>query len=281
MKCILCKKNPIYANDLCAACYDAIFYLEDIIDNYFAGVHKTIADILKEFTFIYASYLQLTGYYTTTIQVMLHFITNLTRTTITNAQLNNFNFTKLSTDDLIDVLVRAKLLIINPATPGIYTRGDLAQNLATQLRDALERNPNEIKEPAEQFFGIISLILTNALIKRKIADPTQVILPRKAISLFLLFANIIIQSENNGTPIPNTIDISFIKEQCKIIGLTDDTINNLFYELMGFSIRSPGKTNIIKQVDLSDEKVILKDNVVKFLERERDRRRDRIRVRGA
>lgn len=283
MPCILCDKSPLLGtSNLCEPCYDAVFYIEDIIEDYFlgAGPHPLIAPVLKEFSFIYASYLQLSGYYNTTIQIMLHFVGDLTRDHITNADLNDFNFTKTPSDDIIDVLVQGELITRNPADPNRYERTPQAQNLAAQLRDALTINPNEIKEPAERFFGMISLILTNALIHRKMIDPTQGILPRKAISLFLLFASIINESERTGSPIPDQIELSLVKEQHNRIKLAEGTQNNFFLELLGFSIRSPGKTNIISRVDLSSEILYLKDTVINALTRLRDRKRNRIRIRG-
>ncbi len=283
MSCIFCDKTPLLGtSNLCETCYDAVFYIEEIIDDYFsgAGPHPYIAAILKEFSFIYASYLQLSGYYNTTVQVMLHFVSDLTRDHITKEDLDNFNFTKTPSEDIIDVLVQGDLVTRNPTDPERYDRTPRAQTLALQLRDALTTNPNEIKEPAERFFGIISIVLTNALIHRKMADPTRGILPRKAISLFLLFTSIIIESERTGNPIPNQIDLTLINQQHERIKLSKGTQNNFFYELLGFSIRSPGKTNIIARVDLANETLYLKDTVINALTRLRDRKRNRIRVRG-
>lgn len=283
MSCILCDETRLLgSSNLCEFCYDAVYYIEEIIDDYFsgAGPHPYIASFLKEFSFIYASYLQLSGYYNATIQVMLHFVSDLTRDHITKTDLGNFNFTRIPSEDIIDVLIQGDLVTRNPADPERYDRTPMAQTLAVQLRDALTINPNEIKEPVEHFFGIISIVLTNALIHRKMADPTGGILPRKAISLFLLFANIIIESERTGNPIPNQIDLTLINEQHQRIKLSKGTRNNFFYELLGFSIRSPGKTNIIARVDLATETLYLKDTVVNGLTRLRDRKRDRVRVRG-
>ena len=92
-------------------------------------------------------------------------------------------------NDVLKILFESKALK-EPSTssPGTYEIGELAKILSTKIRDELEDDTGRFKETAEELFGITSIILTYILIKRKFDNPTEEILPRKAISLFLTFS---------------------------------------------------------------------------------------------
>ena len=280
--CKLCQKFPEDDDGLCEQCFDVLFYLKDIIEDYLKGeaADPVIINALREFTWLYAGFPILWGYYNSIINTVYFFILNRERDYITEVDLNYFDFTSLDKKDVLKILFESKALK-EPSTssPGTYEIGELAKILSTKIRDELEDDTGRFKETAEELFGITSIILTYILIKRKFDNPTEDILPRKAISLFLTFSHIILNNFEETDNIPEEIKIDLLQNKQKIINVSKNTQFKFLLEMMGLTYISPGIPNVIYGVDSAHKTLKFKNTIINLLENLRERRRERERVR--
>ena len=280
--CKLCQKIPEYRDGLCELCYDVIFYLKDIIEDYLKGAaaDPVILNALREFTWLYAGFPKLWGYYNSIINTVYYFIINSDKDYITEVDLNYFDFTSLDKNIVLNILFESKALKKpSPSSPGTYEIGDLTSILSTRIRLELTSETGKFKETAEEMFGITSIMLTYILIKQKFENPNDQIMPRKAISLFLTFAQVILNNIKEKDDIPKEIQIDLLIEKQKMIKVSKNTQFKFLLEMMGLTYISPGIPNVIYGVDDSHKTLKLKGSVINLLENLRERRRERERIR--
>jgi len=280
-KCKLCEKVPEYEEGLCENCSNTVFYLKDIIENYLMGAaaEPRVINALREFTWLYAGYPRLWGYYNSIINTVYIFITK-SKDYITEVDLDYFDFTSLDKDEVLDILYETKALKKpDPSSPGLFKIGDLTNLVTKKIKDELTNDTGKFKETAEEMFGIVSIMLTYILIKKKLKDPESTILPRKAISLFLTFNQIILENFGETDDIPQDVSIDLFTEQQKLINVSKSTQFKILLEMLGLTYISPGIPNIISNVDSSYKTLKFKDTIRNFLEYERERLRERERIR--
>lgn len=280
--CKLCQRFQEYYDGLCEQCYDVLFYLKDIIEDYLKGgaADPVIINALREFTWLYAGFPRLWGYYNSIINTIYFFIINSSRDYITEVDLNYFDFTSLDKNDVLKILFESKALKEpSKSSPGTYEIGELTEILSTKIREELREDTGRFKDTAEEMFGIVSIMLTYILIQRKLNKPDEEILPRKAISLFLTFAQVILNNINEEDDIPEEIQIDLLLEKQKMIKVSKNTQFKFLLEMMGLTYISPGIPNVIYGVDDSHKTLKLKGSIINLLENLRERRRERERVR--
>jgi len=283
--CRICQSNPEFENGFCTYCNDVVFYLDDVINEFFKGTNsdQRIINALREFSWIYAGYPFLWGFYNSIINTIYYFIMNPEKTYITEGDLDYFDFTSLDRNDVLDVLFESQALKRpSSSSPGRFDMGNLSKILTIRIRDELSEDAERFKAAAEEMFGITSIILTNILIKKKLNNPEKRILPRKAISLFLTFAHIIKDNIESGKDIPSEFHKSLLDEQQKLICVSKNTQLKFMLELLGLTYISPGIPNIVSSVEHSRGTLKFKNNTINLLEymrerlRERERERERI-----
>ena len=288
-KCKICQKYNTYDQGLCKYCYDVRFYLKEIIDDYFKGPYSDddIVNALGNFSWIYAGYPRFWGYYNAIINTIYHFIMNIDKDYITENDLKYFEFTKVDKRDILIILFESKTL--ETPKPGltntIFKAGKLTQILVKKIRNELitdkhdESNRKRFKKAATEMFGIVSIILTYILMEKKFEDPKNQWLPRKALSVFLTLVHIILKHYNDPE-IPKEFSRDLLDEQHSVLKLTKDGRLRIMLEMLGLTYITPGKTNIISNVDKDQKSLMLNDEMVLLLERLRERRRARIRTRN-
>ncbi len=158
--------------------------------------------------------------------------------------------------------------------------GELSRILSRKIRDELTADTGHFKEKSEELFGITSIILTHILIKRKLKNADETILPRKAFSLFLTFTHIILDNYDPSVNISEEVDRDLFEKQQKIIKVSKNTQLKFLLEMLGLSYISPGIPNIIDGFGDSDKVLKLKKTMINFLELLRERRRERVRTRS-
>jgi len=280
--CKLCQRFQEYYDGLCEQCYDVLFYLKDIIEDYLKGgaTDPVIINALREFTWLYAGFPRLWGYYNSIINTIYFFIINSDRDYITEVDLNYFDFTSLDKNDVLKILFESKALKEpSKSSPETYEIGELTEILSTKIGEELREDTGRFKDTAEEMFGIVSIMLTYILIQRKLNKPDEEILPRKAISLFLTFAQVILNNIKEEDDIPKEIQIDLLLEKQKMIKVSKNTQFKFLLEMMGLTYISPGIPNVIYSVDDSHKTLKLKGSIINLLENLRERRRERERVR--
>ena len=289
VKCTICGKFNEYHNGYCKLCYDVKFYLKDTFKEYLKGAvaDDKLVSALGNFSWIYAGYPRLWGFYNGIINIIFYFLTNPADIFITERDLDYFEFTEIDPQDILIVLYESKILKAPTTTspPGRYEKGELTEMLVRKIRPELFLDPRDKtnrrrrKRSMQEMFGIVSIVLTYVLLKKKLKNPKGKILPRKAMSLFLTLAQIILSNYSSGSKIPNSFSRNLLDEQHSNMKLTRNTQIKFMMELLGLSYVSPGKTNVIANVDAATKTFYLNDEVKDLLEYWRERRRDRLRTR--
>lgn len=275
-KCSLCEKFSVYEENLCEKCLYTVFYMKDTIENYLMGAsaEPEVVNALREFTWLYAGYPRLWGYYNSIINTIYIFITK-GKDYITEVDLDYFDFTTLDKDEVLDILFETKALKKpDPKSPGSFKMGELTELIVPKINDELTSDTGKFKETVEEMFGITSIMLTYILIKKKLEDPENTILPRKAISLFLTFNQIILNNYAETDDIPEEFNLDILTDQQKIINVSKSTQFKFILEMLGLTYITPGIPNIISSVDSAHKTMKLKKTIVNFLEYQRERLRD-------
>ncbi len=166
------------------------------------------------------------------------------------------------------------------SSPGAYGIGDLSRILSRRISAGFREGAEERKDAAEEMFGFTSIILTYLLIKRKFNNPDEKILPRKAISIFITFAYLILENYNDTDDIPSILNRDTLEQQQKKLKVGRSTQLKSLYEMLGLSYISPGITNIIDGFGESNMDLRLKPTIINLLENLRERRRERERIRS-
>ena len=111
-KCKICNSDPTLSNGLCERCNDALFYLDEIESEYFKGAagDPIIKNALREFSWLYAGFPRLWGFYNSIVSVIFFFITNLSKNKITKTDLKDFNFTTLPVSVIEDILIKTRAI---------------------------------------------------------------------------------------------------------------------------------------------------------------------------
>lgn len=244
-----------------------------------ATAEPVVINALREFTWLYAGYPRLWGYYNSIINTIYIFITK-DKDYITEVDLDYFDFTTIDRDEVLDILYETKALKKpDSSSPSTFKIGDLTKLIVPKIKDEITSDTGKFKETAEEMFGITSIMLTYILIKKKLENPENNILPRKAISLFLTFNQIILDNFAETADIPEEFNINLLAEQQKIIKVSKNTQFKFILEMLGLTYITPGIPNVISNVDSSHKTLKFKKTIVNLLDYERERLRDRERSR--
>jgi len=288
VKCKICEKNDdYYSTGYCKYCYDVKFYLKDSFKEYLKGAsaQNKLVSALGNFSWIYAGYPRFWGFYNGIINVIYYFLPDPTKVYISEANLEYFEFTDVDTADILLVLYEAKVLKEPTAKtpPSSFEKGELTdmvvRRVSRELDPTIPANRRRRKRSMQEMFGIVSMVLTYVLMKKKLTNPKGKVLPRKSLSLFLLLTHHILNNYTVGTDIPETFSMNLLNEQHSLMKLPKRTQMKFMFEMLGLSYVSPGKTNVISNVDMGSQTLYLNEEVRELLEYWRERRRDRFRTR--
>ena len=140
--------------------------------------------------------------------------------------------------------------------------GKLSNKLIESRWEGLELNDKKFSRHLDEMRGIISISITkNLLVKGSFV-------PQKALAIFKLLSQILINNEDNEQINPiiynYDFDIAFVK-------LPDRYKSRLVREVLGFR---DGKSKIVDDVDF-DQNILLKREMITYLENIRKRYRER------
>lgn len=292
-KCKICEKNEVKVDDLCELCDDTLFCMDEITTNYLLGsiVDPAVVGALANFSWIYAGYPRLWGFYNNIINTIYKFIMYPSKKFVSVRELSIDEYTSIDIDIILDVLVESKILEPLPTdkTSTMFQPGELARISIKRIRDELitdktnKTNRKRFKSAAQEMFGITAVMLTKILLEKKLKDPVNQWMPRKSISVFLTLSKIIRLNFTEGVKIKKQFPKDLMDEMQALIKVSKDGRIRILLEMLGLSYITPGKTNIISNISKAEKDLLLNNEMLNLLEylreriRERDRERERVR----
>lgn len=140
--------------------------------------------------------------------------------------------------------------------------GKLSKNLIESRWEGLELNDKKFSRHLDEMRGIISISITkNLLVKGSFV-------PQKALAIFKLLSQILINNEDNEQINPIIYDYDF---DIAFVKLPDRFKSRLVREVLGFR---DGKSKIVGDVDF-DKNILLKQEMITYVENMRERYRER------
>lgn len=278
--CMICDSAPARARQLCDGCQDTIFFLETIRDDYLSGVNasQAVTGALGEFSWVYQAYPTVWGYYNSMVQAIFQFILEES-TEISEAAMDFFDFTRLNRDDIIELMEEAGIIVVRRGSPGVFDIGPVARFLVPRIIDDIKNGSGPLREHLIQLFGITSIVLSLVLLKRKVNGREHAPVPKKFLSLFLSFVEIINDNMSGPDSIPSIITTEKFQSIQRKLNLPRSTQKRFLFEMFGLTFHTPGRPNIIARMDPATNELVLKPEVINLLEFLRERKRDRERER--
>lgn len=240
----------------------------DILETY---IHENpppywLVDAVKELAWIFREYPVTQAYFNTAMELTEMFtIDRMDHVSI--EEIDEINYTNLPREKILTILEEA--LLIERKEDNV-SPGPLVKKLMMIKWEGYEMNTPEVEGKLREIHGILTVALTRSMIR----DRTY--LPRRALAVFYLLSNkLIADGDVEITPFLEeySIDIAMAK-------LTHRQRNRLLRVMSGFL---DGETKIISDRPEGDGAPPLKDIMVVYLNkmRERWRTRDRELTRGS
>ena len=282
-KCVKCQRHPSDPTNLdgwCKYCEVAYGQLEETLNEYLSifggGVPSKrpppwMESMLREFDFLYRRNAFLLGYLNTAIDVCFEFILE-NKTKISEKGLKELNHTNTINRNVINVLTNA--LVIDYDGTNI-TSGKIIERMRQIKWAGIPIGEPRFQQKVQELNGLIAIALTKALFDIYGSRGKGDRFPRTAISLLHFFSGIIIDAESKN------IDINPIRQMSEFSSIIAYQLNKrqkdfLFWQFLGLL---DGRDRIIYDYNEINDSLKLKDNVIEYLERMRERLRTRGRLR--
>lgn len=261
--CQICGVKLHGLGTICRRCELSIFQVTEILQTYIRESQPPdwLVSAVGELAWIFSEYPRTKGYLNTAMEVMWIFtLDGLDEVSVDGV--SEVNFSGLPRDRIIALLEEA--MIVERKEEKLFP-GPLIRKLRQVRWEGYGLNTPEIKEKLLEIQGILSIALTRALIRE------GTFLPRRALAVFnMLSENMIRSGEQIKLIIPEYI------YNVATARLTARQKMHVQYIMSGFL---DGHTKIIS--DVTDEGLSLKDVMIEYCTkmRERWRRRERERKR--
>jgi len=261
-RCEICKVYTQDGSEFCQRCELSLFQVTDIIKTYVEEDPPPhwLVDAIGELGWIFREYPRTKGYLNTAIEVTWMFILErLDEVGIDDiAEVNHSN---LPRDKILTILEEASIITIEgeKVFPGI-----IVQKLRKVRWEGYQMDTPQIKSKLLELHGILTVALTQSMLNDK------EYIPRRALAVFHMLSDNMI---NSGEKIEPVIPDYVFDKACG--EMSERQKNKIRWVMSGFI---DGQTKIISDVTERNGMTI-KDEMVKYCEKMRERWRERDRER--
>lgn len=260
--CRLCGGYSKQPNSNCERCDLSIFQVTETLELYLKEnpAPEWLVGGISELGSVFTENPRVQGYMNTAREVTWMFtLDKLEEVSIED--ILEVNYSQIPRDDIISVLEDAH--IIERRNNKIFPDA-LVRKLGQVRLEGFQMNTPEIASKLLEIQGILAIALINSLVKR------QKYIPKRALAVLHLLSQNMIRSRENIEQI-----IPFGVFEMATSGLTSRQMRRVQYVLGGFV---DGQTKVIS--DLTDEGLCLKEAMVTYCEKMRERWRNNERGRA-
>ncbi len=277
-KCRVESADPHNEHGWCLRCETSHMMMEIVLEEYIhsgAKPDQVTQLMMSELDFLFKRNTTLFGYLNTAVEVSFNFLF-ADENRIARDDLREMNQSRLSNEEIADVLVRALLI----KDDGMYfTPGPLTERMRDMRLARISIRDPDWQEAMTEAIGVMALALTKSLFEIYGAQKGRgARFPRSAMSILHLLAYLIIEAERTGSPInPHLALNEFFRVTAKML-----TPRQRKYAIYSFISVVDGRARLLKDFDNSKQELVFADVVVNFLERIRELIREykRARTRG-
>lgn len=263
--CSLCGIEPVSENSehgLCETCELSLFQVNQILEAYMEDKSPPfwITKMARELDFIYERNMRTRAYFNATQEVTFRFSVDK-ESSFPLDDIEEINQSQLPRYKIISILEKSYLAEIRDSVvyPGVLTR-----KLQDIRWEGYTLDTTQMALKLQEIKGVLSIALTKALIE------TKEFIPRAALSILNLLSQQILEAEEEIRS-----EIKTYRQYIAFARITQRQSNLLRWAMAGFEDSRP---RICKDID-DEGNIILKDIVIDYLTRMRERWRERERER--
>ncbi len=263
MNCQICG-NPKLPEEstLCERCTLSTFQIFEILEIYLKEnpIPIWLANTVQELAWLYKQYPRTMGYFNTALEVVETFLF-MGKDLISIDGISEVNYTTLPRDNVLSLLEEALIIERNGDR---ISPGKLVKKLQEARWEGYQMDTPEMENKLLEMHGILVVALTKSLLR------SGNYLPRQPLAIFHMLSGQILASGEKIDPIlPDYIIESSTG------GLSSRQISRIVRSMAGLG---DGKTKIISDITPDYEKP-LKDIIIEYCEKMRERYRERERER--
>jgi hypothetical protein len=261
-RCQICGTYARNAATLCERCELSIFQVTETLELYIKEnpVPDWLIKGIGELAWIFAENPRTQGYLNTAREVTWMFTLDRSEE-IGVDDVMEVNYARIPRDEILTLLEEA--FIVERKGNKLFP-GALVKKLQQVRLEGYAMNTYEVEGKLLEIQGILAIALIASLIKR------NKYIPRRALAvLHVLSQNMIRSGETIEQVIPDDIF------ELALVGLTSRQKRHVQYIMIGFA---DGRTKILS--DVTDDGVSLKDVIVAYCGKMRERWRERVRERA-
>lgn len=259
--CQICGNFTEGSATLCQRCELSLFQVTEILETYIKENPPPdwLVEAIGELSWIFREYPRTKAYLNTAMEVIWIFILDEVDE-VDADEIIEVNYTVLARDRIISLLEEA---LIVRRKDGKILPGSLVEKIRDIRWGGYELNTPEMKKRFLEIQGILAVSLIRALIRER------TFIPRRAIAvLHVLSANMMRSGEQINPVIPEEV------YEIACVGLTSRQKKHIEWIMCGFL---DGQTKIIN--DVTDKGLSLKDTMIMYSQKMRERWRTRERER--
>jgi len=247
---------------MCKPCQLTLFQLNEVINDYLNGSPpEWMSDFIRELDFIYQEDLRVRGYFNVASEVVEIFVIDK-EPSVKIDDVEEFHNTHIAQRRIIEVLEWAK--IVERKGDRLYP-GELTIKFISLRREERYLTDEEIQKVIFEIRGLLTVALTKALLEM------NVYVPRGALSIFNMLSRQILASYGQDSVDPK---IYKLNQDITFGMIPKRQRNHIKRRMIGLS---GGGTRLIEDID-DEGNLVLKPKVVRYLQRIRERIRERQRT---